>query len=53
MITFNAVIGKNEEKFAILLIQLGDLGSHSTKKGYESMVSDGCTLPHPMAQNFL
>ena len=44
MIVFIAVIDDNKENFSNLVVQLGDLGSNSTRKVYAMVVTDGYTV---------
>ena len=46
---FNKVINTHEEVFQQLGVSVGDLGSHSTRKGAITLVSSGCTVSPPMA----
>jgi hypothetical protein len=44
---FRKVIETHEGEFRQLGIEVGDLGSHSTRKGAITFVSSGCTVPPP------
>ena len=45
---FSEVLKKNEEDLNLLGVEIGDLGSHSNRKGVATMVAGGCTCSPPI-----